>query len=67
MKKILLTDEEIQALANLMDAGVRHQGLSAVKNAAALLQKLETAEPAEETENQHPEYGGVRELKTEAQ
>jgi hypothetical protein len=48
MKRLELTDEEIQALANLMDAGVRYLGLQSVKNAAVLLAKLETAEPIDD-------------------
>jgi len=44
MKQILLTDEEIRALAALMDAGVKSLGLSCVKNATHLLIKLEQAE-----------------------
>jgi hypothetical protein len=47
MKSIELTDAEIQALAELMDAGVRHLGLNGAKNAAALLVKLENAKPVE--------------------
>ena len=44
MKIIKLTSEEINALLNLMDAGVKQLGLSACNNAAALLQKIEAAE-----------------------
>lgn len=44
MKIIRMTAEEIKALLNLMDAGVKHLGLAACNNAAALLQKLEQAE-----------------------
>ena len=46
-KKIILTDSEIQALANLMDAGVRQLGIQAAANAALLLQRLQAAEPVE--------------------
>ena len=38
-----LTEQEIQALAGLLDAGVKAVGLRAVKDAASLLEKLETA------------------------
>ena len=47
MKTVELSDEELQALANLMDAGVKHLGLQSVKNAAALLTKLEAAKDVE--------------------
>jgi hypothetical protein len=49
VKSIELTDEEIQALADLMNAGVKHIGLACVKNAAHLLTKLEGAKPVEQT------------------
>ena len=51
MKQLLLTDEEIQALVNLMDAGVRQQGISAARSAAHLLTKLEQAEEVKETKD----------------
>ena len=38
-----LTQDELQALAGLLDAGVKATGLSGVKAAAALLVKLEAA------------------------
>jgi hypothetical protein len=38
-----LTNDELQALAGLLDAGVRATGLRAVKEAASLLEKLEAA------------------------
>ena len=44
MKQVLYNDAEIQALAELMDAGVRATGLKSVHNASALLRKLEQAE-----------------------
>jgi hypothetical protein len=44
MKQVLLTDEELHALVNLIDAGVKHTGIAMVKNAAYLLGKLEAAE-----------------------
>lgn len=43
MIKLELTPEETQALAGLLDAGVKAIGLRAVKDAATLLSKLEAA------------------------
>ena len=43
MIKIALTKEELEALAGLLDAGVKALGLRAVKDAASLLVKLEAA------------------------
>jgi hypothetical protein len=43
MITIEFTNEELQALAGLLDAGVRATGLRAVKEAATLLEKLEAA------------------------
>jgi hypothetical protein len=43
MTTLQLTDHEIQALAGLLDAGVKALGLRAVKDAATLLAKLEEA------------------------
>lgn len=43
MTTIELTDQELQALAGLLDAGVKALGLRAVKDAATLLAKLEEA------------------------
>ena len=59
MITLQLTEQEIQALAGLLDAGVKAVGLRAVKDAASLLAKLETAAqsveeattPKEETDN----------------
>ena len=59
MITLTLTEQEIQALAGLLDAGVKAVGLRAVKDAATLLSKLETAAqsveeattPKEETDN----------------
>ena len=48
MTTLQLTDHEIQALAGLMDAGVKALGLRAVKDAATLLAKLEEATQAKE-------------------
>ena len=44
MKQLLLNDDEIQALVNLIDAGVKHTGISMVQNAAYLITKLNQAE-----------------------
>jgi len=38
-----LTEREIQALAGLIDAGVRATGIRAVKDAANLVSKIEAA------------------------
>lgn len=38
-----LNNDELQALAGLLDAGVKAVGLTSVKSAAALLVKLEAA------------------------
>lgn len=43
MITIELTEQELQALAGLMDMGCKAGGLSVVKPAAALLAKLEAA------------------------
>lgn len=51
MIKIELTDQELQALAGLLDAGVKALGLRAVKDAATLLDKLEEATKSQEPEN----------------
>lgn len=40
---ITLTEPELQALAGLLDAGVKATGLAGVKTAASLLTKLEEA------------------------
>ena len=51
MTTIELTDHELQALAGLLDAGVKALGLRAVKDAATLLAKLEEAtQPTEKTD-----------------
>ena len=44
MTELKLTDQELQALVGLIDAGIRATGLRAVKDAAALLEKLEQAQ-----------------------
>lgn len=44
MFTLKLTETEMQALAGLIDAGVRATGLRAVKDAASLLDKLEVAQ-----------------------
>ena len=43
MLTIVLTDDEMQWLAALLDAGVRATGLRSVKEAATLMEKLEKA------------------------
>lgn len=48
MYRIELNEQEFQALAGLMDAGVKAVGLRSVKEAATLLEKLETAEQTKE-------------------
>lgn len=47
---ITLTENELQALAGLLDAGVKATGLTSVKGAAAVLAKLETAAEAARAE-----------------
>lgn len=51
MITLTLTDTELQALAGLMDAGVKALGLRAVKDAATLLAKLEAATQPKEPTN----------------
>jgi len=54
MKTLTFTDQELQALAGLLDAGVKAIGLRAVKDAATLLEKLEAVAnetPEEDTDN----------------
>ncbi len=47
-----LTEQELQALAGLLDAGVKALGLRAVKDAATLLHKLEEAtKPKDQTDD----------------
>lgn len=43
MITLKLTEQELQALAGLLDAGVKTIGLRSVKDAALLLEKLESA------------------------
>lgn len=52
MMTLTLTEAELQALANLLDGGVRYTGLRAVKDAAKLLEKLEAAQPVETDEGE---------------
>lgn len=51
MEKLTLTLEskDLDIIGQLIDAGVRAQGLSAVKHAAYILQLLESAKTVEET------------------
>lgn len=51
MITISFTEQELQALAGLLDAGVKAVGLRGVKEAAALLTKLEEAAQAKENSN----------------
>lgn len=50
MHTLTLTAQELQALAGLLDAGVKAVGLRAVKDAAALLDKIEAAATLETEE-----------------
>lgn len=43
MRAMNFTEQEFQALAGLLDAAVRGSGLRAVKDAAALLTKMEAS------------------------
>ena len=52
MITITLTEQEVQTLAGLLDAGVKAIGLRAVKDAAALLAKLEEAAQPKETSDE---------------
>lgn len=57
MIKIELTNDELQALVGLLDAGVKTVGLRGVKEAAVLVTKLEEAannipEEVKETQEQ---------------
>ena len=45
MIELNFTDQELQSLINLLDAGVKSVGLRGVKEAAALLEKLEAVVP----------------------
>ena len=51
MKQIELTDQELQALAGLLDAGVKALGIRAVKDAASILEKLEAAASSEKEQD----------------
>ena len=51
MTTLDLTDDELQALAGLLDAGVKALGLRAVKDAATLLAKMEEATQSKESGN----------------
>lgn len=44
---VTLTEPEMAALAQLMDAGVKASGLQAVRNAAVLVARFEAAKPVE--------------------
>ena len=51
MITLKLTEQETQALAGLLDAGVKAIGLRAVKDAATLIEKLEAAVQEQNDEN----------------
>jgi len=51
MIKLELNEEEMAALAGLLDAGVRATGLRAVKDAAGLLEKIEAAQEQTDGDN----------------
>jgi ABC-type Na+ efflux pump permease subunit len=56
MYKIEFTEQELQALAGLLDAGVRAVGIRSVKEAAVILAKLEAAKIIpDQNETQHPQ------------
>lgn len=48
IRKITVTDAELQSLVGLIDAGVRATGLRAAQDAARLLSRIEAAEAFEE-------------------
>ena len=51
MIKIELNQEEVQALINLMNAGVKSMGITSVKAAAVLVEKVEKAIEADKSSN----------------
>ena len=56
MITLTLDQNELQALAGLLDAGVKATGLQGVKHAASILTKLESAvAEANKTETQETE------------
>lgn len=57
MRNITANDNELQALAVLLDAAVKHSGLQAVDAAAVWKRKIETAEEVAEEET--PELTAV--------
>jgi uncharacterized protein YjgD (DUF1641 family) len=52
---ITLTQDELSALAGIMDAGVKTLGLASVKQAASLLTKLEAAVAAANAKPSEPQ------------
>lgn len=50
MYTLKLTEQEIKALAGLIDSGVRALGLASVKDASQLLDKIQAATPEAEDE-----------------
>lgn len=60
---LTLTEPELQALAGLIDAGVKATGLAGVKAAAVLLSKMEAAvTAARESEPAKPDTPNLREV-----
>jgi len=57
MITITLTQDELNALSALLDAGVKAIGINAVKPAALLLAKLEAAVAAANAKEQEPDNG----------
>ena len=47
MKQVLYSDQELAAMANFIDAGIRQLGAAKIHEASHLLQKLENAEEVE--------------------
>lgn len=52
---ISFTQEELNNLATLLDAGLKANGLAVVKQAAAIITKLENAVATANTSNQKPD------------
>jgi hypothetical protein len=69
MITITLDQNELQALAGLLDAGVKATGLQGVKHAASILTKLEAAvaEANAPKTNVTPDFQGVPLNATEPQ
>jgi hypothetical protein len=52
MIKLKATEEELQALAGLIDAGVRATGLRSVRDAVIWIEKIEAATKASKETNE---------------